>query len=166
MTISYALRHTYLDGALIAATERGICAISFGDDVAYLETDLRSRYAGAILEKDLPAFAPWVSAVVDFIESPARGINVPLDLQGTDFQVQVWQALRQIPCGETITYTQLALRMGRSPTAARAVARACATNNIAVVIPCHRVVGSDGSLTGYRWGLERKKRLLEYEKKS
>jgi AraC family transcriptional regulator, regulatory protein of adaptative response / methylated-DNA-[protein]-cysteine methyltransferase len=166
MTISYSLRQIYLDWMLIAATESGVCAISFGDDPTALEAGLRTHYAGSIIEKDLHAFAPWVSAVVDFIESPAHGINVPLDLQGTDFQIQVWQALRQIPCGETVTYAQLAVRMGRSPTSARAVARACATNNIAAVIPCHRVVGSDGSLTGYRWGVERKKLLLEREKKS
>ncbi len=163
MTISYSLRQTYLGWALIAATERGICSISFGSDAGSLEADFRSRYAGAIIVKDLPTFAPWVSSVVDFIEAPSLGINVPLDLKGTDFQIQVWQALRQIPCGETVTYAQLAGQIGR-PTAARAVARACATNNIAAVIPCHRVVGSDGSLTGYRWGVERKKLLLEREK--
>jgi AraC family transcriptional regulator, regulatory protein of adaptative response / methylated-DNA-[protein]-cysteine methyltransferase len=164
MTISYSLRKTYLGWTLIAASERGICAISFGDDPAVLEANLCTCYPGAVMEKDTPSFATWVSAVVDFIESPTRGINVPLDLQGTDFQIQVWQALRQIACGETNTYSQLAARIGR-PTAARAVARACATNNIAAVIPCHRVVGSNGSLTGYRWGVERKKSLLEREKK-
>jgi AraC family transcriptional regulator of adaptative response/methylated-DNA-[protein]-cysteine methyltransferase len=163
MMIFYTIKQTYLGQALIAATQRGICAISFGDDDASLEADLRARYFGVTLEKDTPALASWASVILDYLETPSQGLDLPIDLQGTNFQRTVWQALREIPCGETVTYAQLAAQLGH-PNAARAVALACATNTIAAVIPCHRVIGSNGSLTGYRWGIERKKLLLEREK--
>ncbi|MGP4844461.1 bifunctional DNA-binding transcriptional regulator/O6-methylguanine-DNA methyltransferase Ada [Marinobacter sp. 1Y8] len=162
-TIRFALGDCRLGVILVAATARGICAIELGDTADSLLQDFQRRFPQAELVGDDPAFARWVAVLVGYVNQPDESVlALPLDIQGTAFQQQVWQALRAIPCGDTVTYTDVARAMGR-PTAARAVARACATNSIALAIPCHRVVRSDGSLSGYRWGVERKAALLERE---
>lgn len=145
-----------------SGSERGICAVLIGDDRDDLTSDLRRRFPGAAFVvggRDLRALARKVAAYVD---APSSGVEVPLDPRGTDFQRIVWRELRRIPAGSTASYTEIARRIGR-PTSARAVAHACATNPLAVLVPCHRVVTSDGRLSGYRWGVERKKALLEKE---
>lgn len=162
-TIRFALGDCRLGVILVAATTRGICAIELGDAADALLQDFQRRFPQAVLVGDDPAFAQWVSVLVGYVDQPdATIMDLPLDIQGTAFQQRVWQALRAIPCGDTATYTDVANALGK-PTAARAVARACATNSIALAIPCHRVVRSDGSLSGYRWGVERKAALLERE---
>lgn len=161
-TIRYGMATCYLGWVLVAATPRGLCAIDLGDDPATLEAELRRRFELAHLTRD-PDFADWVQQVVDFLDAPARGLSLPLDIQGTAFQQRVWAALREIPAGSTLSYSQVAERIG-APTSVRAVAGACAANKLAVAIPCHRVVRQDGDLSGYRWGVERKRRLLAREK--
>lgn len=161
-TIRYGIMTCYLGWVLVAATSRGLCAIDLGDDPATLEAELRRRFEHAHLTHD-PDFADWVQQVVDFLDAPARGLSLPLDIQGTAFQQRVWAALRGIPAGSTLSYSQVAERIG-APTSVRAVAGACAANKLAVAIPCHRVVRQDGDLSGYRWGVERKRRLLAREK--
>jgi AraC family transcriptional regulator of adaptative response/methylated-DNA-[protein]-cysteine methyltransferase len=163
LPIAYALSQSYLGWVLVAATPTGICAIDFGEQPETLEIRLRQRFPEASLKKDEAAFAGWVAEVLSFLESPGRGLNLPLDIQGTAFQRQVWSALSSIPSGVTASYADIAVKIG-SPTAVRAVAQACAANRIAVAIPCHRVIRSDGGLGGYRWGLERKRALLERER--
>jgi AraC family transcriptional regulator of adaptative response/methylated-DNA-[protein]-cysteine methyltransferase len=153
-----------LGSILVAATGRGVCAILLGDDPAELAGDLERHFPRARLVRGGIGFNKLVAEVVTSIEDPARGSALPLDIQGTAFQQRVWKALSEIPAGTTRSYAEVARSLG-SPRAARAVARACARNPIAVVIPCHRVVASDGKLTGYRWGLERKRALLEREAK-
>jgi AraC family transcriptional regulator, regulatory protein of adaptative response / methylated-DNA-[protein]-cysteine methyltransferase len=160
--IRYAFAACPLGLALIAGTARGICSISFGNDRAALEADLRKSFPKASFEKADRSFDAWVKTIVDHIKTPASRIDLPLDIRGTAFQQRVWQALREIPVGQTTSYSELAARIGQ-PSAVRAVARACATNNIAAIIPCHRVIGTNGSLTGYRWGIERKRQLLKQE---
>jgi AraC family transcriptional regulator, regulatory protein of adaptative response / methylated-DNA-[protein]-cysteine methyltransferase len=123
---------------------------------------LRQMFPKAKISQADEQFTNWISQVVALIETPSRGLNLPLDVRGTAFQQRVWQALREIPAGQTMTYTEVAERIG-APTSVRAVAHACATNPAAVVIPCHRVIGKSGSLSGYRWGIERKRALLERE---
>lgn len=161
--IRYALNETSLGWVLVAATERGVCAVEFGDGPTALEGRLRARFPRAALGKDDDRFAGWVRSVLAYLEAPGRGIDLPLDLHGTAFQRRVWAALRQIPSGETASYAQVAERIGE-PKAARAVAQACAANPVVGVVPCHRVVRADGSLGGYRYGAERKRALLEREK--
>jgi AraC family transcriptional regulator, regulatory protein of adaptative response / methylated-DNA-[protein]-cysteine methyltransferase len=155
-----------LGRVLVAATARGLCAILLGDSAAELQADLKTRFPHATLTKPPAGFADWIDTVVRFVDDPARagGLDLPLDVRGTAFQRRVWEALRHIPAGKTTTYTEIAGRMG-SPRAARAVAGACAANALAVAIPCHRVIASNGALAGYRWGVERKRRLLEREHK-
>ena len=148
---------------LVAATDRGVCAIFFGDDAGALERELRDRFPRAKLTGGDGAFAKLVAEVIAYVEAPQKGLALPLDVRGTAFQQQVWAALREIPPGETATYGEIARRIGK-PAAVRAVGTACAANQIAVAIPCHRVVGSDGKLTGYRWGAQRKRALLDREK--
>lgn len=161
--IRYAIAECDLGWALIAATALGICAIEFGEAPQVLEARLKERFPDAdILEQDEP-FGAWVQAVLSLLERPKNRLELPLDIRGTAFQRQVWQALREIPAGCTVSYADVAQKIGR-PTAARAVAQACAANHLAVAVPCHRVVRGDGSLGGYRWGLERKRRLLEKER--
>ena len=160
--IRFALGQSVLGWMLVAATERGVCAIEIGDAPATLKDRLRALFPQAQLRAADPAFTAWVEAVAAFIEAPERGLDLPLDVQGTAFQRRVWQALRDIPAGATASYRELAERIGQ-PGAARAVASACAANPIAVAIPCHRVVRGDGGLGGYRWGVERKRALLERE---
>jgi AraC family transcriptional regulator of adaptative response/methylated-DNA-[protein]-cysteine methyltransferase len=146
----------------VAATDRGICAIELAGDAAEARERVASAFPNADIEAAGPDFDDWLQRVVAFIESPERGLDLPLDIRGTAFRRRVWQALRQIPAGETVTYAQLAARIGR-PKAARAVAAACAANRLAVAVPCHRVIRGDGGLGGYRWGIERKQRLLDRE---
>jgi AraC family transcriptional regulator of adaptative response/methylated-DNA-[protein]-cysteine methyltransferase len=162
MRIRFALAQTYLGWALVAATEQGICAIDFGASRAALEAQLHARFPEAECRSDDPEFAAWVAQVVAFVEAPKRGLDLPLDIQGTAFQRRVWAALREIPPGSTASYAEIAARIG-NPKAVRAVAQACASNTLAVAVPCHRVVRSDGDLSGYRWGVERKRALLERE---
>jgi AraC family transcriptional regulator of adaptative response/methylated-DNA-[protein]-cysteine methyltransferase len=161
-TIRFALGTCALGTILVAASARGVCAILLGDDPEALIRDLEARFARAELVGGDAAFERWVAQVVGFVEAPARGLDLPLDLRGTAFQQRVWQALREIAPGETATYTEVAQRIG-APKAVRAVAAACAANPLAVAIPCHRVVRTDGGLAGYRWGIERKQALLERE---
>jgi AraC family transcriptional regulator of adaptative response/methylated-DNA-[protein]-cysteine methyltransferase len=160
--IRFAIGACSLGSILVAATGKGVCAILLGDDPEALVRDLQDRFPKAQLLGGDPDFEHVVAKVVGFVEAPALGLDLPLDVRGTAFQQRVWQALRAIPAGTTASYTDIAQRLG-VPKAARAVAQACASNTIAVAIPCHRVVRSDGSLSGYRWGVERKRALLDRE---
>lgn len=162
-TIRYATGRSSLGLVLVAATDRGVCAILIGDDEAALASDLRGRFQRAEFVQADRAFDDWVRQVVALVEAPRDGLALPLDIQGTAFQRRVWEALRAIPAGETVSYGQLAARLGE-PRAVRAVASACGANKVAVAVPCHRVVGKDGALTGYRWGVARKRALLERER--
>jgi AraC family transcriptional regulator of adaptative response/methylated-DNA-[protein]-cysteine methyltransferase len=164
-SIRYAIAKSSLGPIVVAGTAIGICAIEFGETEAALADRLVEILPKAELIPADAAFKLWLKILLTFIEMPSAGLDLPLDIQGTAFQRRVWDALREIPTGTIITYTELALRIGR-PKAARAVARACATNRIAVAIPCHRVVRQDSALAGYRWGVDRKRALLEREKKS
>lgn len=164
-TIRFAVGECALGAILVAQSGRGICAILMGDDPDALVRDLQDRFRMAHLVGGDAAFEQLVARVVGFVEAPRLGIDLPLDLRGTAFQLRVWQALRDIPPGETVSYTELARRIG-APKAVRAVAGACAANALAVAIPCHRVLRSDGALSGYRWGVERKRALLERESKT
>ena len=150
---------------LLAATERGICWLAFGEQPGALLEELRAAFPKACLRNDEVRLYGWFEQVRDFVLLPREALDLPLDIQGTAFQSRVWRALRQIPLGETLSYGGLAARLG-TPTGARAVASACANNRIAMLIPCHRVIGGDGRLAGYRWGLERKAALLEREAKA
>jgi len=157
--IHYAVNPSSLGLVLVAQSAKGVCAVLLGDDLQTLQRDLKERFPEAnLIEGD----AALATQVIGTLESPARGIDVPLDPQGTEFQQSVWKALREIPAGTTASYTDIANRIGL-PKSARAVAQACAANPLAVVVPCHRVVKSDGKLSGYRWGVERKRALLERE---
>jgi AraC family transcriptional regulator of adaptative response/methylated-DNA-[protein]-cysteine methyltransferase len=139
-----------------------VCAILLGDDPDALVQDLQDRFPRATLIGGDAAFERTVARVIGFVETPARGLDLPLDVRGTAFQQRVWRALRDIPAGSTASYTEIAARIG-APNGARAVAQACAANTLAVAIPCHRVVRTDGSPSGYRWGVERKRSLLRKE---
>ena len=160
--IRFAAARTDLGWVLVAATERGICAIDLGDSRDALIGNLRTRFKGAELQDGDPDFIRWVDQVAGLIEFPRSGLVLPLDIRGTAFQRRIWQELRAIPPGKTVSYSEIARRIG-TPRAARAVARACASNPLAVAIPCHRVVRKDGSPGGYRWGIGRKRALLEKE---
>jgi AraC family transcriptional regulator of adaptative response/methylated-DNA-[protein]-cysteine methyltransferase len=160
--IEFAIGETSLGAILVARSQRGVCAISLGDDADALLRELQDRFPRAELIGGDEAFETLVAQVVGLIEQPGIGHELPLDVRGTAFQQRVWQALRQIPAGETASYAQVAQRIG-SPKSVRAVAGACAANTLAVAIPCHRVVRSDGALSGYRWGVERKRELLSRE---
>lgn len=161
-TIRFAVGACWLGAILVAASERGVCAIALGDDPELLVRDLQRDFGGAELIGGDRGFERLVAQVVALVEQPALGLGLPLDVRGTAFQHRVWRALRKIPAGRTVTYRELAQRLGDG-RAARAVAAACAANRIAVAIPCHRVVRRDGSASGYRWGVERKARLLQAE---
>jgi AraC family transcriptional regulator of adaptative response/methylated-DNA-[protein]-cysteine methyltransferase len=162
--IRFALGECSLGAILVAASQRGVCAIFLDDDPDVLIRELQDRFPKARLIGGDKDFERMVARVVGFIEAPRLGLGLPLDIAGTAFQQRVWQALQDIPAGETATYAEIASRIG-APKAVRAVAGACAANAIAVAIPCHRVVRTDGSLSGYRWGVERKRALLEREKR-
>lgn len=161
--IRFAVAQCSLGAILVAATGQGICAILMGDDPEALVHDLQDRFPKARLVGADAGFERTVALVVGFVEAPRLGLDLPLDVRGTAFQQRVWDALRAIPAGVTVSYTELAQRIG-SPAAVRAVAGACAANPVAVAIPCHRVVRNDGGLSGYRWGIERKRALIEREK--
>jgi AraC family transcriptional regulator of adaptative response/methylated-DNA-[protein]-cysteine methyltransferase len=161
-TIRFATAPCELGILLVAATERGVCSVMLGDHADALERLLRQQFRAAKILPDTTGMAEQVKAVLAAMtDHPAAG-DIPLDVRATAFQARVWQALREIPRGETRSYAELAEAIGQ-PTAVRAVARACATNPVAIAVPCHRVIGSDGSLTGYRWGVERKRKLLGME---
>lgn len=161
----FAVGECSLGSILVAASEKGIAAILFGDDPEALVHDLEDRFPRANLIGGDRTFEDIMAKVVGLVEAPEIGIDLPLDMRGTAFQHRVWQALREIPVGTTATYTEIAERIGM-PKAVRAVAAACAANKIAVAIPCHRVVRNDGSLSGYRWGVERKRKLIDREAKA
>lgn len=164
--IEYTLADSSLGRLLVATTARGVCLVVFGEDDGSLVAEARRRFPRATLEPAGDEHAEWVAAVVRLVDAPADGAqasSLPLDARGTVFQQQVWAALREIPAGQTVTYAQLAAAIGR-PTATRAVAQACGANPTAVVVPCHRVIGADGTVTGYRWGVERKRALLARER--
>jgi AraC family transcriptional regulator of adaptative response/methylated-DNA-[protein]-cysteine methyltransferase len=162
--IRFALGECSLGSILVAATERGICAISLGKEPEGLLQELQRQFPRAKLVGADAQFEAWVAQVVALVEEPAKRHHLPLDIRGTAFQERVWQALRRVPAGKQLSYRELAERIG-SPNAVRAVANACGQNRVAVAIPCHRVVRTDGSLSGYRWGVERKRTLLEREAK-
>lgn len=160
--IHFTIGESSLDLVLVAQSVNGISAVFLGDDRDALRHDLRDRFPNARLIDRDSELDTLAAKVIELVESPAHELAVPLDLRGTDFQRKVWQALREIPAGSTASYTDIAHRIG-SPATVRAVARACAANPLAVVVPCHRVVARNGKLSGYRWGIERKRVLLERE---
>lgn len=164
LTIRYAIAQSYLGWVLVAGTAKGICRIDLGDDPEQLAARLAATFPEARLVGDDLSFRDTVRLVLVFLDRPERGLDLPLDIQGTAFQRRVWSALQDIPVGETLSYSEVAERIGQ-PSAARAVAGACAANTLAVAIPCHRVVRTDGTLGGYRWGLDRKRALLDREGK-
>jgi AraC family transcriptional regulator of adaptative response/methylated-DNA-[protein]-cysteine methyltransferase len=161
-TLRFAVGACSLGAILVASSARGVAAIILGDDPESLVKELQDRFPQAELIGDDPDYDAVVAKVVGFVEAPGIGLELPLDIRGTAFQQRVWQALREIPSGKTASYAEVARRIG-APSATRAVAAACAANKIAVAIPCHRVVRSDGGLSGYRWGVERKRALLDQE---
>ena len=160
--IGYTIVDCSLGRLLIAATEKGICSICLGDSDADLETALFSEYPAAEIQRDGVELSQWVNTLLNHLNGQQPQLNLPIDVQATAFQWRVWESLRAIPYGSTRSYGEIAQELG-DPKAARAVARACATNPVAIVVPCHRVVREDGSLGGYRWGLERKRQLLAQE---
>ena len=162
--IRYAIGTCSLGSVLVAASEKGVCAILFGDEPESLGKELQVMFPRARLIGGDKDFEELTGKVLAFVEDPAKGLDLPLDVRGTAFQHRVWEALRRIPVGSTASYSEIAKKIG-APQAVRAVARACATNRIAVAIPCHRVVRSDGGLSGYRGGVERKRALLAKEAK-
>jgi len=161
--LRFGLGKCWLGKMLVAQSSVGICAILLGDDADVLLRDLQDRFPGEVIMKGGADFTVVVNKVVGHIDHPEKPLDLPFDIRGTAFQQQVWQALGEVPAGQTISYTALAKKLGSGPTAVRAVAGACAANALAVVIPCHRAVKNDGGLAGYRWGLERKRALLEKE---
>ncbi len=160
--IRFAIGEASLGAVLVAATEQGVCFIMLGDDPDALARELQDRFPRAKLVGGDETFEQTVAAVVGLVEAPGSRFDLPLDIRGTAFQQQVWQALRAVPPGATATYAEIAKAVGR-PKAVRAVAQACAANPLAIAIPCHRVVRTDGDLSGYRWGVERKRKLLDLE---
>ena len=160
--ISYTIAASPLGRLLVATTERGVCAVRMGDTDAELEKDLRSEFPAATIERDDASLRKTVANVLSHLNQNEPHVELPLDVRATAFQRQVWEQLRAIPYGETVSYADIAKSLGK-PGAVRAVGRACATNPVALVIPCHRVVREDKSLGGYRWGLERKQKLLDLE---
>ena len=160
--IRFAVGECSLGAILVAATDKGVCAIEFDDDPERLVRNLQDRFPNARLVGGDEAFEQLVAKVVGFVDAPARGLDLPLDIRGTAFQRRVWDAIRDIPAGSTASYAEIARRIG-VPKAVRSVAQACASNALAVAIPCHRVVRTDGSVSGYRWGVARKRALLARE---
>lgn len=165
VNISYATVASAMGRLLVAVTERGVCAVRMGDDDSELEQDLREEFPHAEIKRDDSGLHATVQAILNHLDNHDPHLDLPLDIRSTAFQRQVWEKLRAIPYGQTVSYGEVAKSLGK-PGAVRAVGRACATNPVALVIPCHRVVREDQTLGGYRWGLERKKRLLSHERKS
>lgn len=162
--IAFATAESPLGRLLVAATGKGICFVGFGDSDATIEAELTHDFPAAEIRRDDGATTERLAAVLDRLNGTAPGIEPPLDVRATAFQWRVWQCLRGIPAGETRGYGEIAAQLGQAK-AGRAVGRACATNPVSFLVPCHRAVGADGSVTGYRWGVDRKRRLLESEKK-
>lgn len=160
--IRFAIAPCPLGHLLVAATDRGVCRVALGDAPQALAADLRRASGAATLRQDDETLGAWIATLLDYLRGTRPHLDLPLDVQATAFQCQVWQALRDIPYGTTQTYQQVAQRIGR-PAAVRAVAGACAANPAALIIPCHRIVRADGGLGGYRWGIERKRALLALE---
>ena len=160
--IRFAVGDSSLGSVLVAASDTGVCAIFLGDDPGALARELPNRFPKADIAGGDATFDKWLAAAIAMVERPAVDCALPLDVRGTAFQLLVWNALRQIPPGTTASYTEIAKRIGK-PKAARAVAAACAANKIAIVIPCHRIVRTDETLSGYRWGIARKAELLRRE---
>ncbi len=163
LLIRFSIVDSPLGRLLVAGTERGLCAVTLGDDDAALVEALRREYPHARIEPTEAGLERWLEVIVGSLRGGPEALDLPLDVRATAFQLRVWRALREIPVGSTASYGELAARIG-APSAARAVARACATNPVALVVPCHRAVRGDGGLGGYRWGLDRKRRLLEGER--
>jgi AraC family transcriptional regulator, regulatory protein of adaptative response / methylated-DNA-[protein]-cysteine methyltransferase len=163
--IRFAIARCELGLVLVAATGQGVCSVMLGEDAADLERSLKQQFSAASIVQDASGMEKQIEAILAAMTDHPAAIDIPLDVRATAFQARVWQGLRQIPRGETRSYAQLAEAIGQ-PSAVRAVARACATNPVAIAVPCHRVIGSDGSLTGYRWGLDRKRTLLDLERRS
>lgn len=163
MDIRFAVGECSMGSILVAQSKRGICAIFLGDDPDSLLRELQDQFPKATLIGGDAKFEGLVAKVVGFVEAPALGLDLPLDIRGTVFQKRVWHALRKIPAGATASYAEIAKIIG-SPNSARAVAQACAANPLAVAIPCHRVVRNDGALSGYRWGVKRKRALIKKER--
>jgi AraC family transcriptional regulator, regulatory protein of adaptative response / methylated-DNA-[protein]-cysteine methyltransferase len=162
-TIRFVTVSTPLGWALVAATERGICMTALGDDREQLAAALRQRFPAAAVIAEDGGLKQWADRIVRFITAPERNLDLPLDIRGTAFQARVWRALQKIPLGKTMSYAEIAAALGQ-PKAVRAVAQACAANKLALIVPCHRVIRSDGDLGGYRWGVERKRALLARER--
>jgi AraC family transcriptional regulator of adaptative response/methylated-DNA-[protein]-cysteine methyltransferase len=160
--VQFAIRDCSLGRVLVATRGRGVCAILLGNSTNALKRELKARFASAVVAEEAEEATAMAARVVQAIDRPTRTLDLRLDVGGTPFQRKVWQALRRIPAGKTASYAEIARKVG-SPKSVRAVAQACAANALAVAIPCHRVVRSDGSLSGYRWGIERKRRLLDLE---
>jgi AraC family transcriptional regulator of adaptative response/methylated-DNA-[protein]-cysteine methyltransferase len=160
--IRFAVGTSSLGSVLVGVSDKGVCAILLGSDPGGVERELRDRFPSAQLVAEGEKLGQLVATVVDFVDAPALGLDLMLDVQGTAFQLRVWQALREIPVGSTASYSDIARRIGL-PVAALEVAEACAANAIAVAIPCHRVVRKNGALSGYRWGVRRKRALLQRE---
>ena len=163
MSINYTITDCALGKLLVARTAKGVCAVAFGDDEKTLREDLFKEYKNAAVSEDNADLKDYVQAVLANLAGTSKTLDLPLDLQATAFQMRVWSELRKIPYGETVSYTDVAEKLGNK-RAVRAVATACASNRVALVVPCHRVVGKGGALSGYRWGVERKKAILEKEK--
>jgi AraC family transcriptional regulator of adaptative response/methylated-DNA-[protein]-cysteine methyltransferase len=163
MSIHFTIVNSPMGRLLVGATERGVSAVYLGEDDSCLEAALREEYPRAEIQRDRTGLDTWVGKILDHLRGRQPHLDLPTDVQATAFQRRVWEELRRIPYGTTKTYTEVARAIGR-PHAIRAVARACATNPVSVVVPCHRVVREDGKLAGYRWGLDRKKILIEREK--
>jgi AraC family transcriptional regulator of adaptative response/methylated-DNA-[protein]-cysteine methyltransferase len=164
LRIRYSIIDSPLGRLLVAATERGVCGVCIGDSDAFVERSLAEDYPSAILYRNDEGLEEWTGAFAKYFDGAHLAVNVPLDVKATAFQSRVWKIIQSIPFGKTTTYGKIAKQIGE-PDASRAVARACATNPVALVIPCHRVIGKDGSLRGYRWGKQRKQTLLELEQK-
>ena len=163
VSISYTIASCSLGRLLVAGTEKGVCAVRLGDSDTELEASLRAEYSEADIKRDDRSLGKWVGELADHLQGKHPRLDLPVDVQATAFQWSVWQKLKEIPYGKTWSYSEVAQAIGR-PSAVRAVARACATNPVALVIPCHRVVREDKSLGGYRWGIERKQALLDRER--
>ena len=162
MKIIYAAAECDLGLLMVGRTPKGLCYVALGDDKTTLEHNLKSEFRNAEIIEDSGALKDYLNSILEYLDGRSRSIDLPLDIRATVFQTQVWELLRKIPFGQTASYTEIAEMLGDKKKV-RAVARACATNRIALAIPCHRVVASDGKLSGYRWGIERKKALIERE---
>lgn len=164
MKINFTITDCELGRILVARTIKGLCSVAFDYDDDVLEENLRKEYPNSEITKDARVLKNFVDEILEHLAGNKKRLDLPLDIQATAFQMRVWELLRKIPYGETVTYSQIAEQLGDRKKV-RAVAQACARNRVAVVIPCHRVIGKDGSLSGYRWGVERKERLLGVEEK-